>query len=431
MTGGPGAREVRNSEGGIRSVIVAVGDELLLGRTVDTNGAWLAAQLSELGVPVVRKATVGDDRDAIRDALQHGLEDAAVVVFSGGLGPTEDDRTRDAVASALGLELQLDPEVLEALTERYKKRGYDILPPANRKQAMVPRGAVALANPAGTAPGLVLRTGGKLVALLPGVPRELKALFPAVADHVRQHLGDDLHPVHVATLHTTGIPESVLAPRVEEVMAGAPPEVEVAFLPDLTGVDVRLTVRDRSAREASAALEAARRALRPVVEQYLVPDESGDAARAVLSRLGERRWTLGLAESCTGGLVAKRLTDVPGSSAVLRGGVVAYANEAKTGLLGVDDVLIRSQGAVSEAVARAMARGAARVFESQCGIGITGVAGPGGGTDEKPVGTVFLAVAVPGGEVAEHHVFPGDREAVRVRAAQAALALLLRTARAS
>jgi len=409
-------------------VVVAVGDELLLGRTVDTNGAWLGRALAELGVPVLRKATVGDDDGAIRTALDAALRDADVVILSGGLGPTEDDRTRDAVAGHLGLPLEMDEEILAALTDRYLKRGYEALPPANRRQAQVPRGARVLANPVGTAPGLVLDVGGSLVALLPGVPRELKALFPAVADQIRRALGPRLRPVRLTTVHTTGIPESVLAPRVDEALQGAPHPLEVAFLPDLVGVDVRLTVRDLPLEEADAILAEGRRLLDPVVAPYLVPGASGDMAVAVLEALQARGWTLGLAESCTGGLVAKRLTDVPGASSVVAGGVVAYSNEAKEDLLGVPPELIRDPGAVSEPVALAMARGAVRVFRAPCGIGITGVAGPGGGSPDKPVGTVFIAVVAGKAEAVEKSVFPGDRDGVRIRAAQSALALLHRLA---
>jgi nicotinamide-nucleotide amidase len=422
MMSGPGA-------GPVRSALVAVGEELLLGRTVDTNGAWLATRLAELGSPTVQKVTVGDRDADIRESLEWAMRRAAIVVFSGGLGPTDDDRTRAAVAAGLGLELDLDDEILAALTERYRKRGYDALPPANRRQALVPRGALVLRNPVGTAPGLIMETRGGVVALLPGVPRELKALFPGVADEIRRRFGTKLRPVHSVTLHTTGIPESVLAPRIEEAMSSAPEEVEVAYLPDLTGVDLRLTVRDRAEPEARAALEMAGELLSEVVEPYLIPGESGDLARAVLDQLAERGWLLGLGESCTGGLVAKRLTDVPGSSAVLAGGVVAYANDAKSRLLGVDADLIETHGAVSEPVARAMARGAAQAFGARCGIGVTGVAGPAGGAPDKPVGTVYVSAAVEGRVVVEHHVFPGDREAVRTRAAQAALALLHRLVR--
>lgn len=405
---------------------MTVGDELLLGRTVDTNAAWLSERLARLGAPVVRRYTVGDDDEAIRDAVRAALVDAEVVLTSGGLGPTSDDRTRDAVAAALGRGLAVDPEILDRLTERFRARGYDALPPANRRQAQVPEGGVALPNPVGTAPGLLLEEDGRVIGLLPGVPRELRAVFPGIEDELRARYRDRLRPVVLRTLHTSGIPESVLAPRVEAALEGYD-GVEVAFLPDLVGVDVRLTVRGAGALDAARALDGAEERLGPVVEAHRIPG-SGDVAREVLSLLAGQGRTLGLAESCTGGLVAQRITDVPGASAVFLGGIVSYSNGAKMRHLGVEAKLLEAHGAVSRPVAMAMARGAVRAFGANCGVGITGVAGPGGGSPEKPVGTVHVAVVVDDRSAAEEWHFPEDREAVRIRSAQAALLLLLRTA---
>ncbi|MEJ2541933.1 MAG: CinA family nicotinamide mononucleotide deamidase-related protein [Gemmatimonadota bacterium] len=411
---GPGRRQ---EDRPLRSALVTVGEELLLGRTVDTNAAWLSDRLASLGAPVVRRFTVGDDEDAIREALDRAMGHADVVVTSGGLGPTSDDLTRDAVAARLERSLKVDPRILDRLAGRFRARGYEELPPANRRQAQVPEGATVLDNPVGTAPGLVLEDpNGRLIALLPGVPRELQALFPGVEKEIRRRHGDRLRPVCIRTLHTSGVPESVLAPQVESVMADVA-GVEVAFLPDLEGVDIRLTVRDVDSAAAAS-----------VVDPHRIAG-SGDVVKEVLTLLESRGWTLGLGESCTGGLVARRITDVPGASAVLRGGVVAYANQAKIRLLGVPEELLVAHGAVSESVARAMAVGAARAFDAHCGVGITGVAGPGGGSKEKPVGTVHLAASVGDRVVAERWLFPSDRESVRVRSAQAALLLLLRLAR--
>jgi nicotinamide-nucleotide amidase len=409
---------------GLRSALVTVGEELLLGRTVDTNAAWVSGRLADLGAPVIRRFTVGDEDTAIAEALRRALDCAEIVVTSGGLGPTSDDRTREAVAGSLGRRLLLDRELLARLEERFRHRGYDELPPANRSQAEVPEGSTALPNPVGTAPGLVLTQEGRMVILLPGVPRELQALFHAVEDRIRDAFGPRLRPVRIRTLHTTGIPESVLAPRVEKAMEGVS-DIEVAFLPDLEGVDVRFTARDRDEDTAEAALDAAEERLAPVLGEYRVPG-SGDVAREVVEVLTRRGWTLGLGESCTGGLVARRITDVPGASTVLLGGVVAYANPAKVRYLGVPEEVLAERGAVSAEVARAMASGAARAFEADCGVGITGVAGPGGGTPDKPVGTVHVAASVGGRVQTEAWRFSGDREAVRIRSAQAALTLLLR-----
>ena len=410
----------------LRSAVITVGDELLLGRTVDTNAAWLSERLAELGAPVVRRYTVGDEDSAIRQVLETALQEAEVVLTSGGLGPTSDDRTRDAVAGALGRGLHVDAAILEALTERFRTRGYATLPPDNRRQAEIPEGATPLQNPVGTAPGLVLEHEGALVALLPGVPRELRAIYPALEGQLRRLQGRRLRPVKLRTLHTSGIPESVLAPRVEQAM-GDLEGVEVAFLPDLKGVDVRLTVKGADGDGARAALDEAEARLGPVVARHRIPG-SGEVAREVVSLLADQGRTLAVGESCTGGLAARRVTDVPGASSVFLGGMVAYANEAKVKHLGIDREVLAAHGAVSRPVALAMAQGAAAVFGADCGIGITGVAGPGGGTPEKPVGTVHIAATVGEESAAEEWHFPEDREAVRIRSAQAALVLLYRLA---
>lgn len=432
----PAVPEVGRAESA-RAVVVTVGEELLSGATVDGNAAWLGQQLGALGIPVRERFTVGDRDERIRLAVRRGLELARIVVVTGGLGPTEDDRTRPAVATELGAPLVEDPAILAALEERFRSYGLDELPPSNRRQAMVPRGGQALDNPVGTAPGLWIPAGeGRGVALLPGVPREMRALFPAVADRIRSLVGEALRPVHSITVHTTGIAESKLAPRVEEALGDARVRegVDVAYLPDVTGVDLRLTVADRSRDEAMAALRRTLARLDPVVGRYSYDaPESGDFVEALGNALHARGLTVGTAESCTGGGVAERLSGRPGSSAWFLGGVVAYANRVKQDLLGVSPTSLARHGAVSVEVAEEMARGCVRALGVDCAVALTGVAGPGGGTEEKPVGTVCYAVAWPGDgelEVAvRRRVFPGDRAAVRRRSGQAALALLHRCLR--
>jgi nicotinamide-nucleotide amidase len=350
------------------------------------------------------------------------------VVVTGGLGPTDDDRTRPAVARLLGAPLALDETLLNALERRYEALGRGPLPETNVRQCMVPRGARVLANPAGTAPGLAMDAAeGRLVILLPGPPREVREVFPRAEEEVRARLGASLTPVAVRTLHTTGIAESALAPQVEAAL-GESREVEVAFLPDLTGVDVRLSVRDATDDgHARARLDGAEASLAALLAPYRFDAPvTGDLVEAVAARLVRQGLTLAVAESCTGGLLAKRLTDLAGASRFFLGGLVAYGDEVKVAQLGVAPELLQRHGAVSEPVARALAEGARSTFGAACGAGITGVAGPDGGTDDKPVGTVWYAAAVAGTAEVRHERFAGGRDAVRARAVQATLALLFR-----
>lgn len=415
--------------GGVRAALVTVGDELLLGQTLNTNAAWLARELSDLGAEVIRSVTVGDGRSAIRGAVEEACEVADLVVVTGGLGPTEDDRTREVVADHFGRELVVDEELLDGLRRRFEEAGFGELPPRNVSQAEVPRGADALPNPHGTAPGLVLTEGGVVVVLLPGVPREMKGIFrESLADRLREAFPRRLRAVRHRTIHTTGIAESVLAERVDEHLPETLGPVSVAFLPDEHGVDLRLTARGvGDEAEAREWLDRVEEAVRPAVDRYrFEAPETGDVVEAVARALEESGRTLAVAESCTGGLVAKRLTDRAGSSAYFLGGIVAYENRIKTALLDVAAGVLEEHGAVSEEVARAMALGVARRLGADAGVGITGIAGPTGGTEEKPVGTVSYAASVGDEVEVRTRRFPGDRESVRERSAQAALALLLR-----
>jgi competence/damage-inducible protein CinA-like protein len=413
--------------GSVKAAIVTVGDELLLGQTVDTNAAWMGRELASMGLPVVRRWTVGDDSGDIRWAVGEALASADLVLVTGGLGPTPDDFTRDVVADLLGRPLTEDPEILEAMRVRYRDRGIGRFPEINRRIAQVPEGARKLGNPYGAAPGLAMETEGAVVVLFPGVPRELHGIvegdFRAL---VLERFGDRVPPVHLHVVHTTGIAESRLSEEIAERLPGGTEPAGLAFLPDLRGVDVRFTFIGTSAEDAAHHVRRLESVLRDVLAPWRFECASGDLAEAVADALRARGKTLAVAESCTGGLVTKRLTDFPGASEVLAGGVVAYANAVKKARLGVEQDLLDRAGAVSEEVARQMALGVAESLGADAGIGVTGVAGPSGGTDEKPVGTVWYAATLDGRSVARRERFPGDREAVRERAAQAALFLLLR-----
>jgi len=408
----------------VTAAVVAVGEELLSGETTDTNGSWLGRKLASLGAPVVRRWVVGDDAEAIQAALSAAIAVADLIIVTGGLGPTRDDVTRPAVADFLGLDLRSDPQMVENLRERFRARGFPDLPANNLSQADVPSGAQVLANALGTAPGLLMEHEGRCLAVLPGVPREIRGIFEDVlSDVIRDRFAVRLVPLVHRTLYTTGIPESVLGERVDEVRAGLPEEVDLAFLPGLRGVSLRISTRSRADR-AAKFLDKAQAVLDPIVAPYHIGMEKGDLVEAVADLLTSKSHTLAVAESCTGGLMAKRMTDPSGSSNYFRGGVVAYDDRVKLQLFGLEKAMLLDSGAVSEAVAAGMARGVADLLNTDVGVGITGIAGPGGGTAEKPVGTVWFAVVVRDRVRTIHRIFTGDREAVRERATQAALLFL-------
>ena len=410
----------------LQAVVVTVGEELLSGETVETNGSWLSKRLAELGIPVVKRWVVGDDPDSIQQAVSEGVRQAELVLVTGGLGPTTDDRTRPAVADLFGLELRLDQSVLEELRERFRARGFGDLPPSNNVQAQVPRGARVIPNARGSAPGLWIDREGRVIVLAPGVPREVYAMYEVeIEGRIREHFGPRLTPVVHRTFHTTGISESVLGERVEVVREELPDGVALASLPYLGGVSLRISTaggRD----EARERLDRAEHVLSSVLAPYRFDAESGDLVEALAEQLVRRGLSLAMAESCTGGLLAKRITDRPGSSAYFRGGIVAYADDIKSEILGVEEPVLEAEGAVSEPVVEGMARGVAECLDADIGIGVTGIAGPEGGTEEKPVGTVWYGVSYQGRVVASRRVFPGDREAIRERATQAALHLLFK-----
>ena len=414
------------------AAIVSVGDELLSGQTVDTNGAWLAEGLTSLGLRVVGQWVVGDVPDEISQALRSALDLADLVLVTGGLGPTPDDVTRETVAKVFEAPLSVDPNLLVGLKARFRSRGVEALPKGSESMAEVPMDALVLPNLHGAAPGLLMETGkGKLCILLPGIPREMRGIFRLVVEpFVRDRFDARLMPAVHRVIHTFGVPESVLMTEIRDLAPRGLGEVSMAYLPDRLGVRVRLSARgEEGTDEAHARLQVAQAILDPVLSKYRYEAESGDLAEAVGHALVQSGNTLAVAESCTGGLLAKRLTDYPGSSRFLVGGVVAYANEVKAEILGIEEALIGKHGVVSEPVAKGMAAGVSRLLNTTLGMGVTGIAGPGGGSPEKPVGTVCYAVSFDGETMARRERFLGDREAVRDRAAHAALGFLLRLLR--
>ncbi len=411
-----------------QAVIIAVGSELLTPQRIDTNSLYVTERLNELGVRVRSKAVVGDDRDELADALRLALPRAELVVTSGGLGPTDDDVTRETVAAVFGLPLEEDPDTVASIRARFAARGLP-MPAINRRQALVPRGTVALANAKGTAPGLWIERSGVACVALPGPPRELRPMFDTVArERIAPRSGG--RGIFRRVIRVTGRTEShvdEVAHPVYSRWRSAPVPIETSILASLGQIELHLAARGAAEDAAVRALDHATAELAGVLGRDLVSSD-GSPLEAVVGRmLRERGCRVAVAESCTGGLVASRLTDVPGSSAWFQAGWVAYSNAAKVALLGVDAASIATQGAVSEPVARALATGARERGGVDYGIGVTGIAGPGGGSPDKPVGTVYVALAVPDGSQRVRRLsLYGEREQVKFQASQAALDLLRR-----
>ena len=407
----------------MRAIIVAVGSELLGTDRLDTNSLRLTERLLRYGVALRRKVVVGDDEAEIAAEIGRALGDAELVLVSGGLGPTADDVTREATAAALGRELVFDEQILRRIERRFERMGRKMAE-VNRRQAFVIAGSAVLANPRGTAPGLRIDQDGRTVFLLPGVPVELEGF---IERDLEPWLGERSPGValETSTLRVACVPES----DVEEMLGPAYAEYGREWITVLASpgdVRVRLTVQGGEERSARLARMTERVAALLGESAYSRREEDDleTVAGALLRAAGA---TLATAESCTGGLIAERVTAVAGSSDYFLGGVVAYSNALKQRLLGVPETLLQTHGAVSEPVARALAEGACRVLGSDFGIGVTGIAGPGGGTPEKPVGTVHVAVAQTGGGTVHRLVrLPGDRERVRKFSSQLALEMLRR-----
>lgn len=403
--------------------VLAIGTELLLGFTVNTNTAELGRALAATGIRVTRQTSVPDNPAAIREAAREALARTGALITTGGLGPTADDVTKTVMAELFGMPLDFHEALWDTLVQRFARHGR--VPAAkNRSQAEVPRGATVLPNRWGTAPGLWLEGPPGLAILLPGVPSEMRALLRhEVLPRLSQRASQGV--VRSRLLRTTGVPESTLAERLGELEPQVAP-LSLAYLPGTLGVDLRLTAWNMGPAEADARLEAGLELLRARAGEGVYGEDEADLAEVVLARARELGLRLATAESCTGGEVGARLTNIPGSSDVFLGGVIAYDNRVKRELLMVPPEVIDANGAVSGPVALAMAHGVCARLGAELGVAVTGIAGPGGGTPEKPVGLVFIATAVNGATTVHQSIFPGDRAEVRARAAQAALFRLLR-----
>jgi nicotinamide-nucleotide amidase len=403
--------------------IIAIGSELLAPDRSDTNSLWLTEQLNSIGIEVMLKTIVGDDDARLEEAIKDARRRSKVIITTGGLGPTEDDITRKVAARALGRRLLLDENVLEEIRQKFQSFGRT-MPERNSRQAMVIDGSEVLPNPNGSAPGLFLEHEGTAITLLPGPPRELQPMF---IDHVKPRLTARAGSVRVVrrVLKVAGMGESAVDEKIAAVYTKyTNPATSILF--NKSEIDVQLTARGRTEEEASTLLDMVSAELEEVLGDSIFSFRGETMEEVVGMRLARSGYTLAVAESCTGGLIAQRLTEVPGSSRYFIEGVVTYANEAKTRTLGVEPMLIMEHGAVSAAVAEAMAEGIKRRTGTDFGLAVTGIAGPEGGSPDKPVGLVFIALA---DDVQTQHrriIFPGDRHLIRWRASQAALDLLRR-----
>jgi nicotinamide-nucleotide amidase len=407
--------------------VIAVGSELLGWNRTDSNSLYIAQRLAEIGVDVRVKTIVGDERDDLASAFLQALARVDVVVLTGGLGPTDDDLTRDVVADVLGLPMSIDETIVAKIRARFERRGLT-MPEVNRRQAQVPRGAIVLDNPNGTAPGLYIERHGprgpQAILLMPGPPREMHPMLDRVCAGPLAALAGS-ERTYRASLFLTGRGESHVEEKVQPIYSrwrDRTPPISTTILAAMGQIELHLSVRDTDEARARATLASATDELLSVVGEYVYSTDGRPMEQVVGDLLKARGYSVAAAESCTGGLFTSRLTDVAGSSAYVRGGVVAYANEDKVSLLGVPADLIGAHGAVSEPVAVAMAEGVRERTGVDVSVGITGIAGPGGGTPEKPVGTVAIAVIVPGQPAyVRTYQFIGGRAMVKFQATQAAM----------
>ena len=403
--------------------IIAVGSEMLTPGKTDTNSLWLTQELNDLGVEVVAKFIIGDDRARLAETVADASRRSEILIVTGGLGPTEDDVTRDAVATALGRGLTYREELFEDIQERFRRIGRQ-LAEINKRQAFVIDGADPLPNDRGTAPGQWIEVNGHVIMLLPGPPREMKAMWE---QQCRERLRAMLPKQAIRTLfwRIAGMAESDVDQLISPVYTEYTNPV-TTILAGPSDIQIHLRARCQTEDEAQALLDQVAGRIEPLLGDRLYSKDGRPMEECVISMLREHDKTVCVAESATGGLVAQRLTSVPGSSHAFLGGFLTYTDEAKRSVLGVSEAVLANYGAVSEPVAHAMAEGARERFGADYALSVTGFAGPEGGTEDNPVGTVYVALAADDAAVVKRFRFPGDRGRVRAFAAQAALDLLRR-----
>lgn len=406
----------------MKASIITIGDEILIGQIVDTNSVSIARHLNAAGIVVREKRSIGDDRTQILQTVEQALQTCEVTILTGGLGPTKDDITKKTLSELFHCEMRYDRQVADHVEKMLTGRGIEFND-LNRSQALVPTACTVLFNAHGTAPGMWFEQNGHVVVSLPGVPYEMEHLMQ---DEVMPRLKARfaLRQIVHRTMITAGLPESMLAKRIEAWENALPPYLKLAYLPNPGAVRLRLSAYEVEGESVAREIDRQFEALRKIIPHHIIGFETASMQELVHGILTGRHLTLATAESCTGGSIAARFTALPGASAYFRCGVVAYSNEAKVDLLGVRTDDIARYGAVSEQVARQMAEGVRRAAGADCAIATTGIAGPTGGSEEKPVGTVWIAVATPGRTVAQLRQCGSDRGQIIDRASAFAIGLL-------
>jgi nicotinamide-nucleotide amidase len=410
----------------MQAEIVSIGDELLIGQVVNSNAAYIATQLNSVGIYVDTMTTIGDGEAAILETFEKALAGHEIVTVTGGLGPTHDDITRAAVCKFFKTELVVNPEALENIKQRFARRNIALIK-RNEEQALVPRGCTVIQNHYGTAPGYLFEREGKYFIVMPGVPAEMKGMMDGFVAPYFLNMRTGISILH-RTLKTTGIAESILAEQIGDVhdLFNEGSGITLAYLPSALGVRLRITVRATSRAEAERCVHNVETKIRSKAERYIYGTDTEELEHVLGKILTDRKLTMSVAESCTGGLIADRLTNVSGSSNYFERGIITYSNESKIAELGVPSSSIELHGAVSREVAEAMAFGVRIKSNTDIGLATTGIAGPTGGTAEKPVGLLWIGYSDRHQTIAIRFNFAGDRRSFKERASQAALDLVRR-----
>ena len=410
----------------MKAEIISVGDELTIGMIIDTNSAYLSTKLAGIGIPVTRHTVVGDELEAVTDVVRAASERADLVLVNGGIGPTVDDLTRQALAAVCGTDMRLDADWLETVRGMFERRGI-VMPESNRIQAMIPSNATRITNPCGTAAGFFVKVNRAEVAIFPGVPGELRAMFEQEYLPRLLQTAPTGEVLVTRSLKSFSMAESSINDRIRHLM-GSGKNPLVGLLASNAVISVKITASAKDEATAVAMIDEVKRKVRQLVgDDSTTPpgpifgEDSDQFENAIARLLTGRKLTIATAESCTGGLIAKRLTDISGSSNYFLGGVVSYSNEAKTAFVGVPERLFREVGAVSTEVARAMAEGVQSRLGADFGLSVTGIAGPTGGTPQKPVGLVYIGLADGGGTEVKELRLTGTRDEIRDRSAKWAM----------